>query len=231
MTGVEPIHTVSAVQAVAARLRDRVLDGDYAPWAHVTEGQVAADYRVSRPTAKSAITVLVLEGLLRQEANKPAYVPRLTAADVENLFFVRRPLEVEVVRYLTGEGAPSVPPEADAAVRAVREMADSEGNATAPRQFVRSDLLFHRVLVDAVPNPRLHRVFQSIVGEMHLTMLYSHTVLGPRRVADDHQRILDAIRTGDQHQAVQSMVSHLGSACEEISKAISHESSLHNTTS
>ncbi|MEN2550922.1 hypothetical protein, partial [Acinetobacter baumannii] len=71
------------------------------------------EYEVSRPTAKTAISQLVQEGLLRREAHKSAHVPSLSREDVEDLFLVRMPLELEVVRRVAGT---VVPPAAAGAV-------------------------------------------------------------------------------------------------------------------
>jgi DNA-binding GntR family transcriptional regulator len=63
------------VEALAMTLRERVLDGQIDAGAGLTESDVAARYDVSRPTAKTAISLRVHEGLLRREAHKSAYVP------------------------------------------------------------------------------------------------------------------------------------------------------------
>ena len=72
------LKTVSVVEALAMTLRARVLDGQIDAGLGITEADVAAEYDVSRPTAKTAISLLVHEGLLRREAHKSAYVPELS---------------------------------------------------------------------------------------------------------------------------------------------------------
>ena len=81
---VASLVTVSVADALAGELRERVLDGVFPAGGAVPETDVAATFGVSRPTAKSAITSLVGAGLLRREANRPAYVPRLTAEDARH---------------------------------------------------------------------------------------------------------------------------------------------------
>ena len=85
------LKTVSVVDALTMTLRARVLDGQIDAGVGLTETDVAAEYEVSRPTAKTAISLLVHEGLLRREAHKSAYVPELSREDVEDLFLVRMP--------------------------------------------------------------------------------------------------------------------------------------------
>ena len=101
------LKTVSVVDALTTSLRSRVLDGQIDAGVGLTETDVATEYEVSRPTAKTAISQLVQEGLLRREAHKSAHVPSLSREDVEDLFLVRMPLELEVVRLVSGTGDPA----------------------------------------------------------------------------------------------------------------------------
>lgn len=180
------------------------------PGQEITEADVASSYRVSRPTAKGAITMLVNDGLLRRDANKPAYVPRLSGKDLRDLFLVRIPLELEVVRQVVGRGG--IPFAAETAVNVMERM-DDDAPAS---EFVRADLLFHSSLVESVDSPRLSRLYRAIQGEMHLSMVQSKRLLGPKRVAKEHGAILDALRRRDEPQAGNLMRTHLVNACSEI---------------
>lgn len=206
---------MSAVEAVAARLRDRILDGLIAPERDIiTEADVATRYRVSRPTAKSAIVMLVNDGLLRREANRPAYVPRLSGEDLTDLFLVRIPLEFEMIRQVIRRR--QIPPGAEAAVRNMARLA----NDAPASQFVEEDLGFHSSLVDSVGSPRLSRLYHVIRGEMHLSMMQSKRFLGPERITEEHDGILDALRRWDGELATELMRSHLENARDEIARRL-----------
>ncbi|MGW2745313.1 GntR family transcriptional regulator [Streptomyces sp. NPDC001450] len=205
------LSTVSVVEALAASLRDRVLDGQLTPGTNLAETEIAAEYGVSRPTARSAVTALVHEGLLHREANKAASVPRLTGADVEDLFLVRTPLEAEVVRVLVERG--TVP--LAAADRAITDLDRVEDDAPHSA-FVEPDLRFHQALVDAVGSPRLSRLYRGIKGEVHLCMVQTRHTLGRERIVAEHGKVLQALRSGDVDEAVNSMRAHLDGACRSL---------------
>jgi hypothetical protein len=133
------LKTVSVVDALVSSRRTRVLDGEIDAGVGLTETDVATEHEVSRPTAKTAINQLVLEGLLRREAHKSAHVPNLSRDDVDDLFLVRIPLELEVVTGRRG-GVP------EAAGKAVRDLA-AVGAGAGHDEFVEASLRFHRVLV------------------------------------------------------------------------------------
>jgi DNA-binding GntR family transcriptional regulator len=206
---------VSVVDAVTARLRDRILDGEIVPEREViTEADVASLYRVSRPTAKSAIVMLVNDGLLRREPNRPAYVPRLSGDDLRDLFLVRIPLEYEMIRQVVRHGR--IPFAAEDAVVKMSRLADD----VPASQFVEADLGFHSSLVDSVRSPRLSRLYHMIRGEMHLSMVQSKRFLGPQRVAEEHSGILQALCRRDEVAATELMRAHLENARDEIARRL-----------
>ncbi|WP_233507074.1 GntR family transcriptional regulator, partial [Spongiactinospora gelatinilytica] len=88
-----PLRPVSTVSALADALRARVLSGEIEPGTALPEQEIAAAYGVARPTVREALAALVHEGLLRRERNRSAHVPVVSAADLADLMFVRRPLE------------------------------------------------------------------------------------------------------------------------------------------
>ncbi|MCW0215293.1 MAG: GntR family transcriptional regulator [Pseudonocardia sp.] len=200
------LRTVSVVDALVSSLRDRVLNGEIPAGAGVTETDVATAYEVSRPTARIAITALVQDGLLRREAHRPARVPELTRADVEDLFLARVPLELEVVRSLAEDGEVPV-----AAKRAIDDLA-AVGPDTPHSVFVEADLRFHRELVVALGSPRLTRLYQVIAGEIHLSMVQSRLALGRDRIVAEHAAIFDALTRPSADLAVDLMRAHLQGA-------------------
>ena len=211
---VTTLQTVSVVDALVNTLRARVLDGHLAPRTTLVEADVAAEFGVSRPTARSAITLLVHEGLLRRQAHKSAHVPVLSRADVEDLFLVRIPLEIGVVGAVVAHGAP--PAGAGRAVAALAAVPDDAPHSV----FVDADLDFHRALVGSVASPRLSRLYAALSGEIHLSMVQSRYVLGRDRIAAEHRQVLEALEAGDAALAEERMRAHLEGACEALAGSL-----------
>jgi DNA-binding GntR family transcriptional regulator len=206
---VKGLKTVSVVDALTTSLRARVLDGEIDAGVGLTETDVATEYEVSRPTAKTAISQLVQEGLLRREAHRSAHVPSLSREDVEDLFLVRMPLELEVVRLVVGKPIPA------AAAEAVDDLAAITPEA-GHSKFVEADLRFHRVLVQAVHSPRLSRLYEALSGEIHLSMVQSRYALGRDRIVAEHGGVLSALRQGDATLAEKLMRQHLDGARDAL---------------
>ena len=193
--------------AIYSAVRDAILDGTSAPGTAITESAIAMRYGVARPTAKLALERLVADGLLRREAHQAARVPELRRDDVRDLFDNRAMVEAAAAATLARAGA--VPAAAVAAQRALREHADD---------FAHDDIAFHRELVAGQPSPRLARMHALLMGEVELCIgqVQAHHLLDAASVADQHQRILDAIVAGDPDAATRLAREHIEGARDAL---------------
>jgi DNA-binding GntR family transcriptional regulator len=138
----------------------------------------------------------------------------LSGDDLRDLFLVRIPLELEMVRQVVRLGRIPLTTEA-----AVHDMARLPDDAPAS-QFVEADLRFHSSLVESVRSPRLCRLYRAIQGEMHLSMVQSKRLLGPQRIAKEHGDILNALRGRDEPLAAELMRAHLENARDVIASRL-----------
>jgi DNA-binding GntR family transcriptional regulator len=209
-----PLQRVSTVEALTTALRDRVLDGTLAADTPLREAELCEVFGVSRHTVRTALRALGHEGLARLEPNRGAFVPELTAEDVDDLFRLRSALELTAVRTLAQE-----PRRRDAARRAAQALQaiPEDASWTAVRD---ADLGFHRALVDALASPRVTRTYAALMTELRLSFLQLQQELEDHRdVARQHTEILDAIESGDAGEAARLLQVHLDEARENIAGA------------
>lgn len=184
-------------EAIYEQLRASIIDQTHAPGSSITESSVALRFGVARPTAKMAIERLVSEGMLRRELHQSARVPRLTGADIADLYDNRAVVESAAVAKLT-----TVPADAMAAHRALLA---SNGD------FAHHDIAFHRALVAGQPSPRLARMHDLLMGEIELCIgqVQAAHLLTTAEIGAQHQGILDAITAGDDTRAAQLTREHI----------------------
>lgn len=197
------VQPLSIVDAVAGDMRSKLFAGELVGDAQLTEAEVAAQYEVARPTAKAAIEKLVSEGLLVRGTHRTARVLSLTNEDVHDLYFARRTIEGEVVRELARRRVlPPGAPRANADTLAVLD----EGSA-----IIEPVMRFHVSLVRAVGSQRLSRLFDTLMGEMHLCMvqMQSQAPLEGELIVGEHTPITAAITAGDPDAAVDALYEHL----------------------
>ena len=88
-----PIARQSLHDAVTARLRDMIVEGEYPPGSRLPERVLCETFGISRTPLREALKVLASEGLLELAPNRGARVAGLTADDVDELFPVMGALE------------------------------------------------------------------------------------------------------------------------------------------
>ncbi|MGN9845695.1 GntR family transcriptional regulator [Nonomuraea sp. H19] len=197
-----PLRPVSTVGALADALRSRVLSGEIAPGTPLPEQEIAAAYGVARPTVREALASLVHEGLLRRERNRSAYVPEVTIADLEDLMYVRRPLEDLMAQAVAGRRVP-------AAEAALHRLAASPAGAPWSAT-VAEHMALHQALIEAVGSPRLERLYGVLAAETRLGLVRLREVYKNRDLlVREHRELLDAIADGPQDAARAAVAAHL----------------------
>ncbi|MFI6502198.1 GntR family transcriptional regulator [Nonomuraea typhae] len=193
---------VSTVDALAGALRRRVLSGEIEPGTPLPEQEIAAAYGVARPTVREALAQLVHEGLLRRERNRSAHVPVVTLADLDDLMYVRRPLEDLMTKAVTGRRV------------AAAEAALSRMAALPPEapwaDIVAEHMALHQALIEAVGSPRLERLYASLAAETQLGIVGLREVYKDREVLiREHRELLDALASGSLELARAVVSTHL----------------------
>ncbi|MFF5210335.1 GntR family transcriptional regulator [Streptosporangium sp. NPDC000396] len=197
-----PLRPVSAVNALADALRRRVLSGEMAPGTALPEQELSAQYGVARPTVREALAVLVHEGLLKRERHRSAQVAEVTVADLEDLMFVRRPLEDLMATALAGRRVK----EAD---DALSRMAALPGDAPWS-DVVAEHMALHEALIVAVGSPRLERLYSTLAAETRLGLVRLRSVYADRDVlVAEHEELLDTIGRGPVESARRAVAAHL----------------------
>jgi DNA-binding GntR family transcriptional regulator len=197
--------------SIYSALRSAIISQAIAPGESVTESAVALRFGVARPTAKTAIERLVADGLLRREKHATARVPRLSRADILDLFDSRAVVESAAVASLASGG--DLPAEALAAHRDLLAAASLDGS-----DFATHDIDFHRALVAGQPSPRLARMHALLMGEIELCIgqVQAAHLLTATEVGAQHQGILDAVTAGDSERAARLTREHIAGSRDRL---------------
>lgn len=105
--GPDAPQTLSLPEQIAARLGDRILDGDYAPGDRLIEQDLAAAFKVSRGPIRDALRLLEREGLVRIHARRGAEVTRLSVEEVAEIFEIRLGLFAIATRRIAEQRDPA----------------------------------------------------------------------------------------------------------------------------
>jgi len=205
------LNRVSTVDALADALRRRILTGELAPGSQLREVELSEEYNVGRHSIRAAFQALAHDCLVRHEPNRGVFVPRMSRADVEDLFLVRTALEVEAVRLISLRRL-----DIGAAERAVAQLEALKG-AEPWDEIIETDLGFHRTLVDAIQSPHASRVFVSLLSELRLLLAQlQRSYARPEAIGAEHRQVLDALATRSVRKATAAMREHLEVGVQDI---------------
>ena len=202
----------AAVEKAYEMIRDGIVRGVYAQGDHITAQALAAACGLSRTPVREAMRRAAAEGLIRFIANRGAFVTRFSEDEVRQTYELRVLLES-----FAAEAAASHATEAQlgelAALAAEMSRAAEDGGTGVLDRIADLNSRFHRLIVEASGNTRLHDLIGSIV-ELPLVMStfrrYSREEL--RRSMNQHAELVAALKARDPRWARSVMASHILSA-------------------
>ncbi len=153
----------SAAHAVSAQLSEWITEGRYPPGTRLSEEALVRRLNVSRNTVREAFRLLAHDGLLVHEFNRGVFVPRVSSADVHDVYRVRRIIEPQVVRTLTRADRHRLAPLREAVVEAEAAVAAADWV-----QVGTGNMHFHRRLVALAGSHRLDVTMQRLMAELRL---------------------------------------------------------------
>lgn len=212
------VRRVSLAHSVGAQLCRAIVSGDIPAGTQLSEPALAARLGVSRAPIREALIDLELRGLVEFDPQGRTRVPRLTAADLEEIHAVRTALDPLACGLAARHAvAESLAPLAEtlAATRRAKTLGDVS----------RLDVEFHDRIVAAARNRRLLLCWNGIRDqlELWLTQMQPRQAAATRRTreetVDAHRRLLDAIRRRDERRAADLARAHVERWAEQVPAA------------
>ena len=163
---------------LAAHLRDSIITGTIAAGETLAEASLAAEYDVARPTARTAIDILVLDGLVSKRPHMPAIVADVREEEISEILGL-----LEASEKLALDKLLSSDPDA----RPLRKMHSASTYALLDK------------LVEIADSERLHQVHRRSTFEFLLAQLHHSASF----VDDEEFRVtlVDSILTLDYEGA------------------------------
>jgi DNA-binding GntR family transcriptional regulator len=214
------LDRASTAELVANVLRENVIDGSLPPGTRLSEEAIGNLLGVSRNTLREAFRLLSHENLLVHELHRGVFVRRLYAADVADIYRMRRVLETAGVR-AAGTAAPE-------AVREVQHYVD-EGQAAADIDdwvaVGTANMRFHRAITALLGSPRADETMARLLAELRLAF---HVMGEPRTFHEpylDHNiRIATLLAEGDYERAEQKLLAYFDAAEAQLLAAYADHS-------
>lgn len=155
---------ITVTERVIDELRERILDGKYAPGRHLQEAALATELDVSRTPIRDALRVLANEDLLVYYPNRGYVVRDIDITDVLDAFDARGALEGMACRIAAERG---ISHEQQAVLESVIAKGDEifaspEWTETEQAAWRALNAEFHRALLDIARNRHLAPLLEQI---------------------------------------------------------------------
>ncbi|QHI99042.1 FCD domain-containing protein [Xylophilus rhododendri] len=223
-------HAAAPPPAPLGRLADEVyslIQQDIAyfrrvPGDRFTEGDIATQLGISRTPVRQALFRLRDEGLVELLFRSGWRVRPFNFARFEQLYELRRVLEITSVHRLCEGGR--TPGHALLDALAHRWLAPPQERSTDANEVALWDEDFHCDIVEAAGNEEIARVHREVTERIRIIRRLDFTRL-PRIDAayQEHAQILSAILTKRGNQAAMLLRAHIESSQAEVHKITLHQ--------
>jgi DNA-binding GntR family transcriptional regulator len=185
-------------------LMQRIVDGQYEPGERIVELRIAEEFGVSQAPVREALRELESLRLVESEPFRGARVRAVRADEIAESYPVRAALE-ELAAKLAAERLAGAAAPLQAGIDAMRAAA-VDGDL---RAFVRHDVAFHRVFVEASANLTLVEVWQSLHVDLRTRFTLIQRLEDLAEVAESHVPIMRALDAGDAERAGRVVREHI----------------------
>src|SRR4029077_15608939 len=213
------IHRVSVADQVASVLRQRILNGELRPGTPLQEVPLAASLGVSRNTMREATRILSLENLLRRSIHRGVAVSQLSLKDVQEIYQLRRMLEISGVLGAKDNRSEVLPE--------LRDAVEGYEHAVRGRDWLRAvgfDFQFHGLLIRFHRNRRLESFYQRVIGELRMGMvLVDRSHDDPGALVPAHRKMYQLLAAGKLKECAAVLVQHLDDSESRLSRVMNGE--------
>lgn len=201
--------TPGSIQArVIAEMRRRIISGEAASGALLSELALAEEFGVSRTPVREALKQLQTEGLVEVRPRVGTFVAAPSRRDITELFQMKELLEGAAARLLAQRGRV---PELDRLQQNLRD-ADDAVSRDDRSHYATLVEEFHGLLIVGADNTKLEAHYRTLMNQLAYSRLVTTSLDQPGRPMQserEHHVVLDLIIAKDGDSAERVMREHV----------------------
>jgi DNA-binding GntR family transcriptional regulator len=209
----------SAQTRVTESIRDRIISGDIASGAALSEGALAEEFEVSRTPVREALKQLQTEGLVEIRPRVGTFVTAPTRRAIIELFQMKELLEGSAAAMLAQRG------EVPELVRIRENVRRSDEAVAAGDALAYAELVdeFHDLIIHGADNLKLEQHYRMMMNQLAYRRLVQTSLSRPGRLVEsdtEHHHVLDIIESKDAISAERVMREHVRSSQQALLDAM-----------
>ncbi len=206
-----PGKEMSAADQAYGGIMDLVLHHELRPGERTSVNLLAARLNLGRTPVKEAITRLQTEGVLSVAGRSGTIVNQVDRTQTEQLFALRQVLEdfaaEGAVKNITAEQLQRL----RMLLREMGQYGSERNNVRSTADFVRANVAFHALIVEAAANPFLSRFYAQLQMQLQIVTYLMQRGFDPKaaeRRQREHGAIVKALVARDAKQLKVALRSH-----------------------
>jgi len=165
---------------------------------------------------REAMRILSLEGLLKRSIHRGIAVAQLSLRDVQEIYHVRRVLEISAIHAAT-RPSPELLEELLGALEHYEEAVEARDWVSA----VNHDLHFHSLLIRFLANKRLESFYQKTIAELRMGMvLVDQRHDHPGILIPVHRKLYQLLTAGKLKECAKILLQHLEDSESRLSRVM-----------
>ncbi|KIZ45809.1 MULTISPECIES: GntR family transcriptional regulator [Rhodopseudomonas] len=215
--GLTALTDTDLVGQVARILTQAIVQGHLQPGAKVVEAAIARELGISRAPVREAARLLERQGLMVAHPRRGFFVRKLEATDIDEIYDLRICVECHAGVL----AAKNLTPRSRDALRRQIDVLHETASLDDPARQVEEDYKFHRMICEIAGSARLLRLFDDLASELRMVIgLIGRLYDDPRRIAETHEAILEALEGGHPDIIEARLDYHIGAAWREVARLV-----------
>jgi DNA-binding GntR family transcriptional regulator len=193
-------------QAIVERIKGAIESGALPSGSAIRQQELADRLGVSRQPIRQALPLLIAEGWIQSLPNRRLLVRELAAAEVDEIFAIRRLLEPIAL-------AASIERATPAMLRRLKFALTEYEEADTPAELESADVAFHEALYACCENATLLRLIEQLRRSLKRVYELKPTGSALRKKAiAEHRKLATQCEQGDARAASAALLAHLDAA-------------------
>ena len=213
----------SIADIVREYIEKSIYAGKFKPGSKVTEAEVAAALKISRPPIREAFKLLEAECLILRIPRRGVFVAEISEQDALEIYTLKAELYAFSITLSFDRLTSSDISRMDRLVEAMEECVRSEPPGILAYQELNAS--FHDVPTEAAGHKRLKQMMQTLHNQIRY---FSYQTLSDRDHIESscryHRKICEAFKCGDQEETIRLSREHVLAALNYFTRKFVHAS-------
>ncbi len=215
-------HKQKEVQRIMVSLSQAVAEHKLKPGQRLVEAKIVSALQANRNHVQTALQRLALQHIVKIEPNRGAMVAKPSEIEAKEVFAARRVVERGIVEGISSQKIEDNWQE----IQQHMKVEHSAVHTNDRRAIVGALCDFHRLLAKLCGNQVLIEMFDNLMVRSSLIVaLYQRNDV-PACQHNEHQQLIEALKSGEQQLAISIMLAHLDHLEAELVLSSNQEQEL-----